>query len=310
MHQITIMHLSIENITKKYENHVALNDISVQIPENQIFGLLGPNGAGKTTLIRIITQITAADSGRICINNRPIQPTDVYNMGYLPEERGLYKKMKVGEQCLFFAQLKGMSKQDATRQLKCWFEKFDIGSWWNRKLDELSKGMQQKVQFITTVVHKPRLIILDEPFSGFDPVNSSLIKNEVLELKANGTTVILSTHDMNSVEELCDEIALLNQAKIMLQGNIGAIRQQHKSNMLQIRIAHDELFKQEELPPDFEIISQQAQDNYIDLRIHNKAGISNNELIRQLLNQYEILSFKEEIPTMNELFIQTVKTKS
>ena len=305
------MRLDIKNITKKYGSHFALDDISLSIPEGRIVGLLGPNGAGKTTLIRIITQITSADSGEICIDGCPIQQSDVYGIGYLPEERGLYKKMKVGEQCLFFAQLKGMSKRDATKQLMHWFEKFDIASWWNRKLDELSKGMQQKVQFITTVVHRPQLIILDEPFSGFDPVNADIIKNEVRELNANGSTIILSTHDMNSVEALCDEIALLNQSKIMLSGNVSAIRQQHKSNMLQVRIVNVDSLTEDNkssLSSDaFEIVSLQTKGDYTDLRIHNKAGTTCNELIQFLLDKYEIISFKEEMPTMHEIFIQTVK---
>jgi ABC-2 type transport system ATP-binding protein len=201
--------LSVQNVTKRYATHVALKNVSIDVPEQSIFGLLGPNGAGKTSLIRIINQITGPDEGQILLNGKILTPSDVANIGYLPEERGLYKKMKVGEQALYFARLKGMSKADAMRELKIWFEKFEMVSWWNKKIEELSKGMQQKVQFIVTVIHKPKLLILDEPFSGFDPINANIIRNEILDLRKQGTTVIFSTHNMGSVEELCDNIALM-----------------------------------------------------------------------------------------------------
>src|SRR5690554_640939 len=212
--------LKVEHIVKQYANHTALNDVSFEVPEKSIFGLLGPNGAGKTTLIRIINQITGPDSGTVYLKNRPLAPGDIAKIGYLPEERGLYKKMKVGEQALYLARLKGLSKQDALVRLKYWFDKFEIGSWWHKKVEELSKGMAQKVQFITTVLHEPELLILDEPFSGFDPINANLIKKEILELREKGATIILSTHNMGSVEEICDHIALINNSRKVLSGEV------------------------------------------------------------------------------------------
>ena len=220
--------LKIRNVEKRFVNQYALDDVSLTVPENSIYGLLGPNGAGKTTLIRIINRITAPDKGEIYLKGHKIQMKDVFRIGYLPEERGLYKKMKVGEQALYLAQLKGMNKHDAVKKLKYWFEKFEIQDWWDKKIEELSKGMQQKIQFVTTVVHEPELLIFDEPFSGFDPINANLLKNEVLNLKKKGATIIFSTHNMGSVEELCDHITLINKAENILEGPIDQIRNQYK----------------------------------------------------------------------------------
>jgi ABC-2 type transport system ATP-binding protein len=223
------MFLETRNVVKQYSGHLALDKVSIQVPEKKIFGLLGPNGAGKTTLIRIINRITAPDSGEVLFNNRPLQENDIYNIGYLPEERGLYKKMKVGEQAIYLAQLKGLSVMEAEKRLKVWFDKFDILSWWNKKLEELSKGMQQKVQFIITVVHDPDLLIFDEPFSGFDPLNTEMLKNEILALKEKGKTIIFSTHNMASVEEICDDIALINRSQVVLSGNVEEVRSRYNN---------------------------------------------------------------------------------
>ncbi len=220
--------LRAENIVKRYRNHTALSGVNIAVPEGSIFGLLGPNGAGKTSLIRIINQITGPDEGTVYFRDEKLSPHHLSNIGYLPEERGLYKKMKVGEQSLYLARLKGMSKQEATRQLQIWFEKFEISGWWNKKIEDLSKGMAQKVQFITTVMHQPKLLILDEPFSGFDPINADLIKKEILRMKENGTTIIFSTHNMGSVEEMCDEIALINNSKVILDGKMSDIRKRFR----------------------------------------------------------------------------------
>ena len=222
------MKIEVNHVTKCYAEHLALNDISLQVPEQSIYGLLGPNGAGKTTLIRILNQITGPDTGQVLIDGEPLQPKHVERFGYLPEERGLYKKMKVGEQAIYLAQLKGISKQEATRRLKIWFEKFEIGEWWNKTVEELSKGMQQKVQFITTVVHQPDILIFDEPFSGFDPINANLLKESILELRDKGATILLSTHNMNSVEELCDSITLINKGEKILEGKVAEIKAQHR----------------------------------------------------------------------------------
>ena len=222
------------NVSKSYDNHIALNNVSIQIPEGSIYGLLGPNGAGKSTLIRIINQITAPDSGKIIFNNHPIAPADTALIGYLPEERGLYKKMKVSEQTIYLAQLKGLSKTEAKQRLKQWFARFDIEQWWNKRVEELSKGMQQKIQFITTILHNPKLLIFDEPFSGFDPINTNLLKELILELRNQGTTIIFSTHNMNSVEEVCDHIALINKSEKILDGAVADIRQKHKLNSFEL----------------------------------------------------------------------------
>lgn len=295
-----------EHIEKNFANHRALDDVSVNISENNIFGLLGPNGAGKTTLIRIINQIIAPDKGALFFNGEPLQQKHVAQIGYLPEERGLYKKMKVGEQALYLAQLKGLSKDEAKKRLNRWFEKFDIASWWNRNVEELSKGMQQKVQFIVTILHQPKLLIFDEPFSGFDPINVDLLKNEILELKKNGTTIIFSTHNMSSVEELCDDILLINNSKAILSGKVRDIQRSFKKNIFELVYSGDSDFV---LPNDFERISYE-KDNFGEtvMNVQLKSSESSNALLAFLLQQnIQIKSFKEILPTMNEIFIETVK---
>jgi len=294
--------LEIKNIVKKYEHQVALNGVSLNVPENSIYGLLGPNGAGKTTLIRIINRMIAPDSGEVRLNGKIIKDNDLVLLGYLPEERGLYKKMKVGEQALFFAQLKGMKKNDALKALKYWFGKFEIQSWWNRKVEELSKGMAQKVQFIITVLHQPKLLILDEPFSGFDPINTDIIKQEILQLKNNGTTVIFSTHNMSSVEELCENISLIHQAKIILQGKVSDIKASYSNRTFKIRSLQP--IKENE---HFKLITQIQKDGMIESIIKKKTNESNNVLLSELIQQTEIVAFEELLPSMNDIFIETVQ---
>ncbi|MDR0331871.1 MAG: ATP-binding cassette domain-containing protein [Dysgonamonadaceae bacterium] len=301
------MELKTKNITKQYANHLALSNASIEVPQGTVFGLLGPNGAGKTTLIRIITRITAPDSGEVLINGRPSREEDTYNIGYLPEERGLYRKMKVGEQAMYLARLRGLSKADAHRELMKWFERFDIMSWYNRKVEELSKGMAQKVQFISTVIHNPDLLIFDEPFSGFDPVNAELIKNEMLRLKNEGKTIILSTHNMESVEELCDNIALINKSQVVLQGKVFDIRQQHRSDIYRFRLRGNDFAKDFEIThPTFFVLSQAPYHEFIDLRIKKQDDISNSELAKLFFDRYDVVGFEEELPTMNDIFIKTV----
>lgn len=295
------------NIVKEYAGHVALDSVSISVKEGSIFGLLGPNGAGKTTLIRIINQITAPDSGELFFDGRPVKADDIYQIGYLPEERGLYKKMKVGEQALYLAQLKGMSKQDALKELKYWFEKFEIQAWWGKKVMELSKGMAQKVQFITTVIHKPRLLIFDEPFSGFDPINTNLLKNEILELKKKGTTIIFSTHNMASVEEICDYIVLINQSKKILEGQIDQVREKFKINTFEIvyRSGMPDPGSQSRLH--YRVLENDNQGYLKQMKVELTNGQSNNEFLRSITSEFEIVSFKELIPSMNDVFIQVVE---
>jgi len=293
------------NLVKSYASHLALNDVSIKVPEQQVYGLLGPNGAGKTTLIRIINNITAPDSGNVLWQGRPIQASDIANIGYLPEERGLYKKMKVGEQALYLARLKGLSKTDAKIRLKYWFDKFDISSWNNKKLEELSKGMQQKVQFIITVLHEPKLLIFDEPFSGFDPVNTQLLKNEILNLKKKGATVLFSTHNMASVEEICDEISLINQSKVVLEGNVQKIREQYAKGIYRLVVNATE--HTEKTGESYDLISQEIQNNKLNLRVQKKMQVNTGVLLKELSEQFDIRSFEEEIPSMNDIFIQTVQ---
>lgn len=293
------------NVSKTYVNHKALNKVSIEVAEQSIFGLLGPNGAGKTTLIRIINQISAMDEGRILLNGNPIKPSDTANIGYLPEERGLYKKMKVGEQAVYLAQLKGISKADAIRELKVWFDKFEIGSWWNKKVEELSKGMQQKVQFIATVMHKPKLLIFDEPFSGFDPINVNLLKKEILKLRENGATVIFSTHNMASVEELCDDIALINNSKVILSGSVKEIKNQYKPNIFRVEYKSE---KAAELNKDlFEIVNETKVEDFLSSEIRLKNGSNANDLLSKLIPQVELHSFNEILPSINEIFIKEVQ---
>ena len=291
--------LEIKNVIKQYDQHRALNDVSLCVPQGCIYGLLGPNGAGKTTLIRIINGITAPDSGTVLLNNTPIKTNNVMQIGYLPEERGLYKKMKVGEQALFLAQLKGLSLKEAKAELKFCFERFEIQTWWDKKVEELSKGMAQKVQFITTLIHKPQLLILDEPFSGFDPINAETIKQEILHLKQQGTTIILSTHNMDQVEQLCDEIALINKAQIVLQGNVKTIRQQHTRHLFRIQTTQP-------ITQNTSAIQISPEDKDNTYLIQKPSHMNNNDLLRTVMDMTEIISFEEVLPSMNEIFIETV----
>jgi len=298
--------LETDKVSKQFANHKALDEVSIAVPDQSIFGLLGPNGAGKTTLIRIINQITGPDSGSVKLYGELLQSKHISKIGYLPEERGLYKKMKVGEQALYLAQLKGLSKNDATKSLKYWFEKFDILSWWNRKVEELSKGMQQKVQFIVTIVHEPKLLIFDEPFSGFDPINVNILKDEILALKENGATIIFSTHNMASVEELCDHIALIDQSKKILEGRVLDIKELYKSNTFEISFSDQKKELASILGSNFQIIEEQkSNDNsFVKVRLNN--GSTQNDLLNKMIPEVSILSFNEILPTMNEIFIQTV----
>lgn len=296
--------IQVEKVTKRFSGHTALEEVSISVPEQGIFGLLGPNGAGKTTLIRIINMITAPDEGRILFSGRNIQPGDIDQIGYLPEERGLYKKMKVGEQALYLAQLKGMSRQEAQTKLKVWFDKFDIGSWWNRKVEELSKGMQQKVQFIITVLHEPKLLIFDEPFSGFDPINVNLLKQEILKLRDNGSTIIFSTHNMSSVEELCDNIALINRSRKILEGDVMEIRKKHRTETFEVEVSGPDGLDLV-LPSDCHILDKEESAGHTIIKIQ---GISHqsNELLGKIMQQAEVHAFREILPTMNDVFISTI----
>lgn len=299
--------LEVKEVVKQYSGHLALDRVSLQVPQGQIFGLLGPNGAGKTTLIRIINRITAPDRGEVYLGGRLSSPRDIYRIGYLPEERGLYKKMKVGEQALYLARLKGLSATDARKRLTRWFEHFDIMPWWNRKVEELSKGMQQKVQFITTVIHEPELLIFDEPFSGFDPVNAEQLKQEILTLKQQGHTIIFSTHNMASVEEICDRIALINRSRVVLEGEVADIRNRFHENRYRLIVEKRDdrpfipiegLFQLEDW--------QEEKNNRLRALIRKEAGKTNAELLSALSEHFEIVSFEEALPSMHDIFIRTV----
>jgi ABC-2 type transport system ATP-binding protein len=295
--------LEAQHVIKRYAEHTALNDVSIQVPQGSIFGLLGPNGAGKTSLIRIINQITAPDEGQIILNGERLQPKHIEDIGYLPEERGLYKKMKVGEQLLYLAQLKGMKKADALEKLKVWFIKFDIKDWWDKNVEDLSKGMQQKTQFIATIVHEPKLIILDEPFSGFDPINANLLKDEILALKERGTTIIFSTHRMESVEELCDNIALINKSKVVLHGEKKEVKNRFKDNSYSVEYTGN-LTHENGL---FEVINtHELEDGILKSQIKNIQNIPVNQLVSNIINQVELKAFNENIPSFNEIFIKVV----
>lgn len=295
--------LQVTGLNKAYSSHKALDNFTLTIPKNSIFGLLGPNGAGKTTFIRLITQITKPDSGNILFNNEPIKANDINLIGYMPEERGLYKKMDVGEQAVYLAQLKGLTRPDAIKKLKYWFEKFEITQWWNKKIEELSKGMQQKVQFIVTIVHEPLLIILDEPFSGFDPINADLIKDELLNLRKNGTTIILSTHRMESVEELCTDIALINKSRLLLSGSIKDIIQRNSDNTFSIEYIGNDISNE---LLHYNVLKNEMVDNHGQLIV--KLDNENlNPLLSALLPKVKITAVKEVIPSMNEIFVKTVK---
>ena len=295
--------LETHDVVKQYAEHRALDGVSISIPKGSIFGLLGPNGAGKTSLIRIITQITAPDSGRVLFEGQPLRPDHIRQIGYLPEERGLYKKMKVGEQLLYLAQLKGLSEKQAMEKLKIWFKKFDIKTWWGKNVEDLSKGMQQKIQFVATVMHEPELIILDEPFSGFDPINANLIKDEILELKEKGSTIIFSTHRMESVEELCDYITLINKSKVVLNGSKKEVKDQFKDNSYAVSFRGTLA----DLSPDFEVLTKTTHDNltHANIRI-NENSVSVNQLVGHLISQVELVSFSENIPSFNDIFIKAV----
>ena len=301
-----MFYLETQDIVKQYGNFTALNGVSIQVPKGCIYGLLGPNGAGKSSLIRIINRITAPDQGKVFLNGRESKSEDVFNIGYMPEERGLYKKMKVGEHIIFLARLRGLSPVEAKEETKFWLKKFDIFSWENKKVEELSKGMQQKIQFIATVIHEPDLYILDEPFSGFDPVNAELLKNELLELKAKGKTIILSTHNMESVEALCDEITLINKSKVVLQGNVKDVRARYRKHIFKLDIAGDSFNMESE---HFSVISQTANNNSTEVYIQRKDEASNSELLQEVTKKYEVLTFEEELPSMNDIFIQIVSNK-
>lgn len=299
--------LQAENINKNYSGHQALTNIDLSIEQGKVFGLLGPNGAGKTTFIRIINQITAADSGSILLNGKPLKAEDIYRIGYLPEERGLYPKMKVGEQAIYLAQLKGLDKHTATKRLKPWFEKFDLMPWWNKNLSELSKGMQQKVQFITTVLHEPELLIFDEPFSGFDPINTNLLKQEILNLRDQGATIIFSTHNMASVEEVCDDIALFNKSKKIIEGGVQEIRRSHRSNLYNISCVGETDILQDKYTDLFEVVSHEKTEWENKLSIRTLKETKDNKLLKTLMSEVEITAFEEHMPSMNEIFVSLVE---
>ena len=298
--------LKAENVTKTYNagKKLALEDFSIDVPEASIYGLLGPNGAGKTTFIRIINQITQADSGNVFINNQKLNPDHIRQIGYMPEERGLYKNMTVGDQLLYFGELKGMTKNDALTQAKYWFDQLEIDQWWKKKLSELSKGMAQKIQFVVTVLHQPKLLILDEPFSGFDPVNANMIKDQILNLKKNGTTIILSTHRMESVEEMCDYVALINQAKKVLDGKVFDVREQFKKNIFNVTLADVNAENFEQFKNQFEIHNYATENQLVSFDLKNDSD--QNVLLNQLMRVGKIRSFDEKIPSMNEVFINAV----
>lgn len=305
--------LQVTNVVKRYGDYTALNNVSLEIPKGSVFGLLGPNGAGKTSLIRIINQITMPDAGEIILDGEKLQPNHIEHIGYLPEERGLYKSMKVGEQALYLAQLKGLSKSEAKKRLKYWFDKFDIGAWWNKKIEELSKGMAQKVQFIVTVLHQPKLLIFDEPFSGFDPINAQLIAKEILQLRDEGATIIFSTHRMESVEEMCDYIALINKSNKILDGKLSDIKREFRTNTFQIGVQTDnpkevenklrESFKV--LPADFNLLN-----DGLKLNVKLTEGNSANDLLSFLTTQGQVQHFVEVIPNASDIFIQAINKNS
>lgn len=297
--------LEVKHVTKQYATHKALNDVSLVVPKGSIFGLLGPNGAGKTSLIRIITQITQADKGVVFFDGEFLKPEHIYQIGYLPEERGLYKKMEVGEQLLYFAQLKGLSRKEAMHKLKDWIERFEIKAWWGKKVEELSKGMQQKIQFIATVLHQPKLIILDEPFSGFDPINADLITQEILKLKQQGSSIIFSTHRMESVEQLCDDIALINKSEKVLEGSVKQVREQFRTHIFNVECTGSNII----LPDSYQLVSSKQLDNkHFVYEIKKPEYEANNILLKELLNQTEIIRFAEMLPTMSQIFIDVVNS--
>lgn len=302
-----------DSVSKSFGNFKALNEVSIAVPKGSIFGLLGPNGAGKTTLIRIINQITMPDEGKVQLDGQPLKPEHIRDIGYLPEERGLYKSMKVGEQALYLAQLKGMSKSEAKSRLKYWFDKLDIGDWWNKKIQELSKGQAQKIQFVVTVLHRPKLLIFDEPFSGFDPINANLIKDEILQLRDEGATVIFSTHRMESVEELCDHIALIHKSNKILDGKLNDIKRQFKTNTFEVGLqSNNSTSVIAEIKEQFEVLPATFKNLNDDIKLNIKidASTSSNDLLSFLASKAEVHHFVEVIPTANDIFIQTVKNNN
>jgi ABC-2 type transport system ATP-binding protein len=302
--------LQLEGIVKRYGNFTALNDISMTVPPGKVFGLLGPNGAGKTTLIRIITRITGPDKGIVRLDGHPMGPDDVQRLGYLPEERGLYKKMRVGEQALYLARLKGLSKAEANARLREWFERWEIGGWWNKKVEELSKGMAQKIQFIITVLHQPKLLILDEPFSGFDPINAELIRDEILRLRDEGVTVLMSTHNMGSVEELCDNIALIDKSNKVLDGDVKEIRRRYATNTFRIEYKGSHVSFANALGWAGQITDVKEGAEFSNARVKLSKGSTLNDVLRQVITSVEIHGVEEEIPRMHDVFIKVVGTKS
>jgi len=299
-----------DSVSKNFGEFRALNNVSIAVPKGSIFGLLGPNGAGKTTLIRIINQITMPDTGSVMLDGEPLRPEHIQNIGYLPEERGLYKSMKVGEQALYLAQLKGLSKPEAKKRLKYWFEKLDIGDWWNKKIQELSKGQAQKIQFIVTVLHQPKLLIFDEPFSGFDPINANLIKDEILQLRDEGATVIFSTHRMESVEELCDHIALIHKSNKVLDGKLTDIKRQYKTNTFEVGLQTDSIEKvTNAIKEKFEVLPATFKNLHDDVKLNIKLNAQDrsNDLLSFLTSKAEVHHFVEVVPSANDIFIQTVK---
>ncbi len=300
--------LEVRGVSKAYDKDIALDNVSLHIQQGTVFGLLGPNGAGKTSLIRIINQITAPDTGSILFNNELLKPEHTSQIGYLPEERGLYKKMPVGEQALYLAQLKGLSRSEALKRLTYWFERFEIKAWWSKKVEELSKGMQQKVQFIVTVVHEPSFLILDEPFTGFDPINANLIKDELLKMKENGTTIALSTHRMESVEELCTHIALINKSKKLLEGSVRDIRKSFRSNLYEVEYEGSNISLANSLWGHFELLSNVQHGDWMKATIRMHEENATNALLQGLLQNVTIHSFREVLPSMNDIFIQSVST--
>ena len=301
--------ITIREVTKRYADHIALDRMCIDIPERCIYGLLGPNGAGKTTLIRILNQITAPDSGQVLIGGEPLCQKHIANIGYLPEERGLYKKMKVGEQAIYLAELKGIKKAEAQKRLKQWFDKFEISGWWDKKVEELSKGMQQKVQFITTVIHEPDILIFDEPFSGFDPINANLLKDTILELRDKGATILLSTHNMASVEELCDSITLINHGRSILQGRVVDIKRQHDTHQRELIVRCDDFNKVMSVADTYNNIKVERTDLPDETKL-SLFSESPNELIGKLLEIGQLVSYKEVLPSMNDIFIQEVQSKN
>ncbi|HTD97739.1 MAG TPA: ATP-binding cassette domain-containing protein [Mucilaginibacter sp.] len=300
--------LSIRHIEKQYAGHKALSDVSLEVESGQVFGLLGPNGAGKTSLIRIINQITAPDSGEVYFNGERLNQSHINRIGYLPEERGLYKKMEIGEQMIYLARLKGLSRDEATKRLKKWFEKLGMETWWKKKIEELSKGMQQKAQFVATVLHEPDLIILDEPFSGFDPVNAELIKDEILELNKKGATILFSTHRMESVEELCDSIALIHLSHKILDGKVKAIRNSYRNDTYLVEYSGNPLTFNGGQP--FEVLSEAVDDDRHTIKLSLNVGSTSNDILQYLMPKVNITMLQEVIPSMNEVFIEQVNKKS